>query len=352
MTCAASSTIRSSGFLRAAEALTGAPVSWGNDVELLINGDQIFPCYLRTIREAQRDALPAHLRLLARRDRPRGRGRAVRARGGGRRVQRDHRRRRRDEARARGDRADARRGRPRDPLPPAQALRGQARGQPHPPQDPHRRRARRADRRGRHRGGVDGRRRGHRPLARHARARRGAGGARAVRRVRRELAGGDRRGARRRRVPARARGNGGRRADDGRALERRRRRLQRRGALLPRDRRRERVARPDRGLLRAAPGVHGGAPGRGRARRARARARPGLEHRQAAGLDRGPRVLRRARRLGRRGLRVPADDAAREDDDRRRLLVRGRLGELRQPLVPAQRRGDAVRQLRRTSPSA
>ena len=47
----------------------------------------------------------------------------------------------------------------------------------------------------------------------------------------------------------------------------------------------------------------------------------------------------------RRGLRVPADDAAREDDDRRRLLVGGRLGELRQPLVPAQRRGDAVRQL-------
>ena len=40
-------------FLRTAEALTGAPVSWGNDVELLINGDQIFPCYLRTIREAQ-----------------------------------------------------------------------------------------------------------------------------------------------------------------------------------------------------------------------------------------------------------------------------------------------------------
>jgi cardiolipin synthase len=40
-------------FLRTAEALTGAPISWGNHVELLINGDQIFPCYLRTIREAQ-----------------------------------------------------------------------------------------------------------------------------------------------------------------------------------------------------------------------------------------------------------------------------------------------------------
>ena len=41
-------------FLRAAEAITGAPISWGNDVELLVNGDQIFPCYLETIREAQR----------------------------------------------------------------------------------------------------------------------------------------------------------------------------------------------------------------------------------------------------------------------------------------------------------
>lgn len=45
--------VRDEAFLRAAEALTGAPVSWGNDIELLINGDQIFPCYLRTIREAQ-----------------------------------------------------------------------------------------------------------------------------------------------------------------------------------------------------------------------------------------------------------------------------------------------------------
>jgi cardiolipin synthase len=45
--------VRTEEFLRAAEALTGAPVSWGDDVELLINGDRIFPCYLRTIREAQ-----------------------------------------------------------------------------------------------------------------------------------------------------------------------------------------------------------------------------------------------------------------------------------------------------------
>ena len=52
------------GFLRAAEALTGAPISWGNDVDLLINGDQIFPCYLETIRERAKDGVPAHLRLL------------------------------------------------------------------------------------------------------------------------------------------------------------------------------------------------------------------------------------------------------------------------------------------------
>jgi len=41
------------GFLRAAESLTGAPVSYGNDVELLINGDQIFPIYLEAIRDAE-----------------------------------------------------------------------------------------------------------------------------------------------------------------------------------------------------------------------------------------------------------------------------------------------------------
>ena len=41
-------------FLRAAEALTGAPISGGNDVELLINGDRIFPCFLETIAAAER----------------------------------------------------------------------------------------------------------------------------------------------------------------------------------------------------------------------------------------------------------------------------------------------------------
>jgi cardiolipin synthase len=41
-------------FLRAAEALTSAPISEGNDVELLINGDRIFPAFLETIAAAER----------------------------------------------------------------------------------------------------------------------------------------------------------------------------------------------------------------------------------------------------------------------------------------------------------
>jgi cardiolipin synthase A/B len=42
------------GFLRATEALTGAPISYGNTVELLINGDQIFPRFLEALRGAER----------------------------------------------------------------------------------------------------------------------------------------------------------------------------------------------------------------------------------------------------------------------------------------------------------
>lgn len=40
-------------FLRTAEALTGAPISVGDDIELLINGDKIFPAFLDTIRSAE-----------------------------------------------------------------------------------------------------------------------------------------------------------------------------------------------------------------------------------------------------------------------------------------------------------
>jgi cardiolipin synthase len=40
-------------FMRAAEALTGHPINEGCEVELLINGDQIFPTMLETIRGAE-----------------------------------------------------------------------------------------------------------------------------------------------------------------------------------------------------------------------------------------------------------------------------------------------------------
>ncbi len=46
--------VGSAGFLRAAEALTGAPVTHGNEVELLVNGDRIFPAFLETIAGARR----------------------------------------------------------------------------------------------------------------------------------------------------------------------------------------------------------------------------------------------------------------------------------------------------------
>jgi cardiolipin synthase A/B len=46
--------VGSEDFLHAAEALTGAPISEGNEAELLINGDRIFPAFLDTIASAQR----------------------------------------------------------------------------------------------------------------------------------------------------------------------------------------------------------------------------------------------------------------------------------------------------------
>ena len=46
--------VRDASFLRACESITGAPVSYGNDVDLLINGDQIFPAFLDTIASAER----------------------------------------------------------------------------------------------------------------------------------------------------------------------------------------------------------------------------------------------------------------------------------------------------------
>jgi cardiolipin synthase len=46
--------IGSDDFLRATEAITSAPISHGNDIELFINGDEIFPAMLATMRGAQR----------------------------------------------------------------------------------------------------------------------------------------------------------------------------------------------------------------------------------------------------------------------------------------------------------
>jgi cardiolipin synthase len=46
--------VRDPAFMRAAEALTNAPISWGDEAELLINGDRIFPAYLETIRGARK----------------------------------------------------------------------------------------------------------------------------------------------------------------------------------------------------------------------------------------------------------------------------------------------------------
>ena len=45
--------VSSENFLRAAEALTGAAIAPGSDVELLVNGDRIFPKFLETIASAE-----------------------------------------------------------------------------------------------------------------------------------------------------------------------------------------------------------------------------------------------------------------------------------------------------------
>jgi cardiolipin synthase len=46
--------VSSADFMRAAEALTGAPIVEGNRAELLINGDNIFPAFIETINSAER----------------------------------------------------------------------------------------------------------------------------------------------------------------------------------------------------------------------------------------------------------------------------------------------------------
>lgn len=46
--------VGSGSFLRAAEALTQAPISHGNRAELLLNGDRIFPSMIDAIASAER----------------------------------------------------------------------------------------------------------------------------------------------------------------------------------------------------------------------------------------------------------------------------------------------------------
>jgi cardiolipin synthase len=46
--------VGSDEFLRATEALTMAPIAHGNDIELFINGDAIFPAMIETMRNARR----------------------------------------------------------------------------------------------------------------------------------------------------------------------------------------------------------------------------------------------------------------------------------------------------------
>ena len=247
---------------------------------------------------------------------------------------------------------DARRRGERRAVPPAAALRAAAPEQPHAPQAARRRRRGRHDRRRRDRGGVDRRRPGPRPLARHARPRpgpvvRGLQGAFAENWL--EATGDVLVGdgylpelepvattAGRCRSCARARAS---------ATRTSRRSTSSRSP-------RARAARPHGRVLRPAPRVRRGAVRRGRARRRRPRARPGPAHRQ--GL-RPASPAGRPTTAARRAASSSTSTARRcctPRRCRRRRLGVGRLGELRQPLVPAPRRGDAVRAVRARSRSS
>ena len=190
-------------FMRDAEALTGAPVSQGNDAELLVNGDAIFPAYVGAIKDAREtvnlltyaywrgDIATEVAETLCAKARDGVECNVLIDAVGGAKMQRKLIPR------------NARCGRDSPLLPPAEALRGPPPPVPHAPQAADRGRPRGIHRRRRHRRGVDRGRPGPRPLARHPRARARARGAGPPGRVRRELAGGDGPGARRRAVPAR-----------------------------------------------------------------------------------------------------------------------------------------------------
>ena len=245
---------------------------------------------------------------------------------------------------ARPDPRDARRRRRGAPLPAAEAVRDQAGRQPHPPARAGRRRQGRDDRRRRDRRGVDGRCRRPRPLARYPRPGARAGRPRAPGSVRGELARGDRRGARGRATTSRPRAGRGRRPDAGRALERQGRRHQRRGALLPRDR----LGASARSSSRPPTSFPRPAFTRGALRRRRARRRgpgpgPRAAHRQGLRPRRRAGGLRDAARRRACGCSSTSRRCSTRRRSGRRHVVVGRHGQLRQPLVPAPRRGHAVR---------
>ena len=238
------------------------------------------------------------------------------------------------------------------PLPPAEAVRGAAARQPHAPQDPRRRRPRRADRRRRDRRGVDRRRRrtpttgATRTCASRARSCAAC------------TARSPRTGSRR---PARCSPASatcptlepvGRRRPDAWSCARApasATRTSRRSTTSRSPRRARRSTSPPPTSCRARRSSRRSQDAAERGVRVRVLV-PGAQHRQGAGLARpAARPTTTCSTAGVRDLRVPPDDAAREDADRRRRWSSVGLGELRQPLVPAQRRGDAVRAAPRRS---
>ena len=195
--------VREPSFLRAAEALTGAPVSYGNDAELLINGDEIFPAYVGAIRDAEEtvnlttyaywrgDIATEVADTLCEKASAGVECNVIVDAVGAAKMDRKLVHKMRD---AGVHVCFFRPPKPYAVTPPPV---------PQPPQAADRGRHHRLHRRGRHRRGVDRKRAGPRPLARHPRARDRARGARPPGRVRGELARVHGRRARRRPLPAR-----------------------------------------------------------------------------------------------------------------------------------------------------
>ena len=224
-----------------------------------------------------------HLRVLDRQHRPRvrrGPGRAGQGRGRG---QRAARRRRGGQDGPLPDRPAGRRRGQGGLVPAAQVVHPAQAEQPHPPQDPGRRRPGRLHRRGRDRRGVDRQHRGRRPLARHPRAGRGPGRPRPVRRLPRQLGRGDPVHPVRAGPPARHRRLRRRRPGPGDPEHGREGVDRRRAPVLRGHRLRPGADLADHRLLRPAAGVRRGPVRRGRARGRRVRAHQRPPHGQGGG---------------------------------------------------------------------